>query len=142
MSYCRNCGKQISPDHHYCMACGTKVITLPVPKKEKPADPPGTPSEIAVFVLGIVSIVLSANGLPGLIVSLIARAKVRAREQAIEELTGKSRIGKTLATIALPVSIAFMVLIVMQTVASALNSMKLIAQMGDYFRQLFEAFAE
>ena len=81
------------------------------PRQEIPAEEPvDTPSEISVFVLGIVSIVLSTSGLPGLILSLITRSKVRAREAAVGPLTGKGKVGKTLATIALPVSICFMVL--------------------------------
>lgn len=153
MIYCWKCGKEIPDDSEFCPKCGTKIhtpaaqdktvtkpettsefretvpVTVEPPKKTE--DPPGTPSEILVFVLGIVSIVLSTTGIPGLILSLITRSKVRAREQAVGTLTGKGKVGKTLATIALPVSIAFTSLIALRTILSTVSSCQAVGRLTD-----------
>ena len=90
------------------------------------------PSEISVFVLGIVSIVLSVTGIPGLILSLITRSKIKAREQAVGLLTGKGKTGKTLATIALPVSIGFTVLWVVRIITSVFSAIRIISKLIEW----------
>ena len=97
------------------------------PAKTKPAvpqDPPGTPSATLIFVLGIVAIALSFDiSLAGLIVSLVTLGKVKEREEAVGELTGKAKTGKMLASIALPVSIAFLALAAISAVWAVIVAM-------------------
>ncbi len=111
----------------------------PVPvasaRPKKPVDPPGTPSEVLVFVLGIVSIVLSTTGIPGLVLSLIARPKYIARENAVGPLTGKAKVGKLLATIALFVSIAFTVSWVVSIIGSCVAAVNAFSKVVNWIDQ-------
>lgn len=100
------------------------------------AEPEGTPSEISVFVMGIVSIALATSGLPGLILAIITQSKARAREQAIGPLTGKAKTGLTLAKIALPLSIFFIVLWIVDVIANAIATWRTFS----FLRELFQEF--
>ena len=106
------------------------------PYQAAPAEPEGTPSEISVFVMGIVSIALATSGLPGLILAIITQSKARAREQAIGPLTGKAKTGLTLAKIALPLSIFFIVLWIVDVIANAITTWRTFS----FLRELFQEF--
>ena len=155
MFYCQYCGYELQDEAKFCPKCGKMAVRpesgapapqLPAvapeapeevpPRQEIPAEEPvGTPSEISVFVLGIVSIVLSTSGLPGLILSIITQSKVRAREAAVGALTGKGKVGKTLATIALPVSIGFMALWTVRLIASIIGVMNAFSMLSKWTEQ-------
>ena len=159
MIYCVGCGMELPDIAKFCPKCGKMVmmpksaesapvaepdreeqlpVQAPYPQEQQApqGDPAGTPPEMSVFVLGIVSIVLSTSGLPGLILSLITQSKIRAREQAVGPLTGKGKVGKTLATIALPVSIVFIILITVRTVISAINTMRMFRWLKELLEEL------
>ena len=90
----------------------TAVPTERVP--ETKAEPAGTPSATSVLVLGIISLVLAFDvTIAGLILSIITLSKAKARESAVGPLSGKASTGRTLAKVALPLSIAFTALFVL-----------------------------
>ena len=114
----------------------TRQETEVQPYQAAPAEPESTPSEILVFVMGIVSIALATSGLPGLILAIITRSKARAREQAIGPLTGKAKTGLTLAKIALPLSIFFIVLWIVDVIVNAITTWRTFS----FLRELVQEF--
>ena len=99
------------------------------------------PSETPIFVLGIVSIVLSTQGVLGLILSLITRSKIINHEKEYGELVGKGKIGKTLATIALPVSIVFTVGWVIGSISTMITSCNTLTRVTNWLINFSEGIS-
>ena len=151
MIYCVNCGMELSEQAKFCPKCGKMVIwpasaEMPRQSFEAPerreleaepvVEPAGTPSEVSVFVLGIVSLALASTGLPGPILAIITNSKVRAREAAVGPLTGKGKVGRILAKVALPLSIFFIILWTVRAILTAINTWR----MFSFLRELFDAY--
>ena len=123
MAFCTKCGAQIADGTQFCPVCGAPQgqPEAPAPQYQQPqyeqpqyqqpqaaADPQQSSLAGSCLTLGIVAIILSELGLPGLILSIIAKNKVKAYESAYGPATGKAKVGKILSNIALPISIVMM----------------------------------
>ena len=81
----------------------------PAVQAEAPVSDEQNAAAKNVMVFGIVAAALSELGLPGLILSLIAKRKVRDYEAQYGPATRKAKAGKICATVAFPVSIVMTV---------------------------------
>ena len=123
--YCRNCGNKVADGAKFCTKCGSvleaamrfqsapvAVLKEDAPKeKEEDSALIEEKNEAAKQVLtpAIVGLALSELGLPGLIVSLVARSRLKKFVAKYGKASGKAAIGKGLSIGGLAASIYFMV---------------------------------
>ena len=145
--YCPECGKLITNGHAFCPECGA---SLGEPAENLPAQKPvlviPTVNVNPAFILSIIAAALCRTGLPGLILSVIAKKKVRSCTEAGAPLSGKLKAANILSKVAFIVSIVmtvFWVLYIAFLIAWCVFMITwLISGAGNlpsYFNDLFDA---
>lgn len=102
--YCKNCGNQLSDTALCCDQCGTSVNPAPENAEERNARTP-------ILVWGIISAALCQTPVAGIIVSLIARSKVKKHKAKYGNCNGTAMIGEILSLVGLIVSIVSTVVV-------------------------------
>ncbi|GEM_PF-2906218 len=112
MAVCQNCGTELQDGAKFCENCGARVeVAAPVaaqPVYTEPVKVGNTPEQESLcksaLVLSIVGAALSELGLPGIIVSAIAKGKVKKATQA-GAVGGKLKAARIISNIGLALSI-------------------------------------
>lgn len=134
--FCQNCGNQLAEGAAFCGQCGTKVAVqaapqpAPQPAYETPQstpqpayEAPQQPVQAApvqkqtnadldsmatnTMIFGIIGLATGVMaGVPGIILSIIAKNKAGEFEACAGSLYGKAKVGSILSRVGLPVSIA------------------------------------
>ena len=145
--YCPECGKLITNGHAFCPECGA---SLGDPAKDLPAQKPVRVIPAIninpAFVLSIIAAALCRSGVPGLILSVIAKKKVRSCTDAGAPLSGRLKAANILSKVAFILSIVmtvFWTLYIAFVIACYVILISwLISEAGnfpDYFNDLFDA---
>lgn len=71
MSYCEKCGQYMDDNTRFCPSCGAENVLAPV--VEDPNQPPE-----GLNVMAIVGMALASTGIPGIIVSAIAKKRAKS----------------------------------------------------------------
>ena len=131
MAFCTNCGRELAEGAKFCENCGTPVAVETVTEtaivEAEPAFEESTPVETPVYVaaapqntpeqasaaksaliFSIIGLALAEMGLPGIILSAIARGKVK-KAQALGAIGGKVKTANILSLIGLIASIVMTV---------------------------------
>ncbi len=125
MAFCKNCGSELQQGAKFCENCGAPVEEANVQQAvEQPvyteAQPVNTPEQEGLaksaLILSIVGLVLAELGLPGIIVSAIAKGKVKKATEA-GAIGGKLKAARILSKIGLILSIVMTVFWVVYIVA-------------------------
>ena len=108
--YCPECGRLITNGRPFCPECGA---SLGDPAKDLPAQKPvrviPAVNVNPAFILSIIAAALCRTGLPGLILSIIAKKKVRSCTDAGSPLSGKLKAANILSKVAFILSIVMTV---------------------------------
>ena len=114
--FCPNCGKQIPDGLAFCSECGASLkdtAQQPVydqqPAYQQPVQAAPEVNTSPAMVLSIVALALAELGIPGLILAIIARKKVKACQAAGAPLAGKLKVANILSRVALILSIVMIV---------------------------------
>lgn len=145
--YCPECGRLITNGRPFCPECGA---SLGDPAKDLPAQKPvrviPAVNVNPAFILSIIAAALCRTGLPGLILSIIAKKKVRSCTDAGAPLSGKLKAANILSKVAFILSIVmtvFWILYIAFVIAWCVFMVTwLISEAGnfpDYFNDLFDA---
>lgn len=103
--YCPKCGQYSDGNERFCAACGSP-LTVANNSNEVKAS-----MRTSLMVWGIVAASLAVYfPVVGIIISIIARGKVSAYRRLYGECTGKAKVGETLSTVSLVLSIGLTVL--------------------------------
>ena len=112
MAYCTHCGNELKEGARFCEACGYEVQThAPVPvRQNRPIERVGnTPEQEeqakSALIWSIVGAALSELGLPGWIVSAVAKGKVK-RAMRAGTTGGKLKAARIVSNVGLGISIA------------------------------------
>lgn len=112
LMYCSKCGQYCDDNEKFCGACGSP-LTVTSDDNEAKAS-----MRTSLMVWGIVAAALAVDiPIAGIIVSVIARRKVANYHLMYGSCTGKARVGETLSTVALVLSIAATVLSIIIIIA-------------------------
>ena len=113
---CPNCGKHIPDGLAFCSECGAslketaqKPVYEAQPAYQQPVQTVPEVNTTPAMVLSIVALVLSELGIPGLILAIIAKKKVKACLAAGAPLAGKLKVANILSKVALILSIVMIV---------------------------------
>ncbi len=172
--FCPSCGAQLGDNAKFCPSCGAAIAVQPQsapqpePQYQQPAQPQyqepqyqqpqyqepvrtanseaQTSAGRSAMILAIVGLALSELGLPGLIISAIAKKKVKAYTAQYGAPTGMAKVAKILSTVGLIISIIMMVFwaiyiivaIVAAIAAASMNSYTndLSNELNNFFNQL------
>ncbi len=112
MAVCQNCGAELQQGAKFCENCGARVeIVAPVvsePVYTAPVKARNTPEQESLcksaLVMSIVGAVLSETGIPGIIVSAIAKGKVKKAMKS-GAVGGKLKAARIVSNIGLALSI-------------------------------------
>ena len=121
MAFCPNCGAELRDGVKFCENCGAPVVAAETvveqavteqPVYEQPVSEPvvvgNNPEQNSAaksaLILSIVGLVLAELGIPGIILSAIAKGKVK-KAIALGATGAKVKVAKILSTIGLIVSI-------------------------------------
>ena len=136
--FCSKCGAQIDDNAAFCPVCGyavektTETYTEPTPVEpafqqpvyQQPVyqqapvnDQAKTEAAKSAMIMAIIGLVLAELGLPGLILSCIARKKVKNYLNTYGELTGMAKVANILSKVGLALSIVMMVIWVIYIIA-------------------------
>ena len=107
MIFCTKCGKQLDDDALFCSKCGTPVKQEPeeqptevlAPAAPETQTPPANGDDIEILVKGILSVVLSWLGIPGVILGALTRKSVRSWISSGKRMNGKVKTGKILGKV-------------------------------------------
>ncbi|MBQ7445658.1 MAG: zinc ribbon domain-containing protein [Clostridia bacterium] len=110
MKFCSNCGKPVDDNDAFCQNCGAPCGQQENTQFTAPVDQPQEYVQETVYQepqpnvlgLGIAGLATSSLGLPGMIISIIARKKLAAINGP---LSGQNKAAKILSTIGLIVGI-------------------------------------
>ena len=118
LKVCPNCNKMIPIDAGFCPNCGavlnaqeeTTEVDIPSYRQSSAVNQEEKQGKAKVLMIfGIIALVLSDLGIPGLIFSIIARGKAKNYKADYDEYEGMAKVGNILSKIALPFSIVFTV---------------------------------
>lgn len=73
MSYCEKCGAQMDDTTRFCPVCGAENTAVTAQVVEDPNMPPE-----GLNVMAIVGMALASTGIPGIIVSAIAKKRAKS----------------------------------------------------------------
>ena len=111
MAVCVNCGAELQEGAKFCENCGARVEAAPVaaqPVYTEPVKVGNTPEQESLcksaLTLSIVGAALAELGLPGIIVSAIAKGKVKKATQG-GAVGGKLKAARIISNIGLALSI-------------------------------------
>ena len=114
--FCPNCGKQIPDGLAFCSECGASLkdnAQQPAyeaqPAYQQPVQAAPEVNTTPAMVLSIVALVCAEFGIPGLILAIIAKNKVKACLAAGAPLAGKLKVANILSKVALILSIVMIV---------------------------------
>lgn len=110
--YCPKCGQYSDGNENFCGACGSR-LTVESDDNELKAS-----MRTSLMVWGIVAAALSVYvPIAGIIIAAIARSKVGSYKLMYGQCTGKAKVGETLSTVALVLSIVATVLCILLIIA-------------------------
>lgn len=129
MAFCSNCGSEIKEGAKFCENCGAPVenaaeqpIREIVYEQTAAAPVVNTPEQESMaksaLTWSIVGLVLAEFGLPGIIVSAIAKGKVK-KATAAGTIGGKLKAARILSNIGLALSIVMTIIWAIYTIVIA-----------------------
>lgn len=118
MGFCSNCGSELKDGAKFCENCGAPVEIAQEPVREfveeqtveyyTEAPVVNTPEQESMtksaLIMSIVGLALSELGIPGIIISAIAKSKVK-KATAAGAIGGKLKAARILSTIGMILSI-------------------------------------
>ena len=129
MGYCNNCGNELKDGAKFCEHCGAPVDVAKEPVSEyaeqtveyyTEAPVVNTPEQDAMaksaMIMSIVGLALSELGIPGIIISAIAKGKVK-KATAAGATGGKLKVARILSTIGIILSIVMTIFWIFYIVA-------------------------
>lgn len=105
--YCKNCGKEIADNYYACPHCGAVVgqaqaETFSAPAYETVSNPAANTAQVeelasGTLKFGIMGLAFSELGIPGIILSRIGLKKADEFVRLNGSLTGRAKVGRSLA---------------------------------------------
>lgn len=118
--FCEKCGAPLNEGERFCQNCG--AVQNAVVSDQPAAQPAVQQRAKSLMILSIVALALAELGLPGLIVAIVARKKLKQFVKDGGQLVGMAKVANILSRIALILGIVMTVVWAIDIVVIAIAS--------------------